>query len=1185
MDHTVYERKNTDLGSTSMTKSGGFSIKKGHRKLGALIGLAALAVPFAANLGTLGDAIHAVTGPQNVYESELLNVKLKTSQDKTKTTWDLEFDRSDMSVSEQTVKFKLDLEKAGLKDAEIKQDDKTLDMREGIVDAVLKSQSTHLILTAISTNEDKHDITLPVTELGLYDEKNGENKLPVDNRSVDLMMAFEKVAKEEVREESGSEVATKDDNVSQEKSVKVAPITGDDGIGFLPETATDPAVQLNTALANNVISGDEVQSVQISRDVRTTPKDDGTTNTNNFQIWSSKAYQLHNVVTDGHDETGIDITQKLNAPAAKIDGQYSTSDLNNDGMMRVLRGEYHNQFETVSGSNNNQSAYNITFYNDAALNNANFTVVYDRVGSYIDANGKKHDMGATMSISNIKTVSKSNPDREQMGDLRFIDIPNNLYSGLVYHGIDSLDITIQFYALNNGEFTDLIDIDSSKQAQMTFASLNNFGTSNNTFAFNTTTKNINNATYAESVAQIIGGQQTWNATTAKSDDGTSDTAMTQDSAGKWYSKANGDYNAAKNSSQYINDAPNWADALGASTFQRGALSYNITGRSYTFRLFTGSGNTWQTITCASLNPLQLDAPRKTVTDNVFPSVQDKSAASYNYAVGELKTANTSAQTVIDQARNDFGPYNSTYPSYNAYVAARENYVNEKISENKQLLYGDMFNKNLAIKNATNINDVIYFNYDYWIFQPTYQIGTDSIAKPEALVMTNVLDEDVTLRNGAKTDVTVFDTDGRTLTLGVDYDVDIGTENGRQKVVVTFTAKGLADVDFDGDNIAWDLDVHVPATKVLATGEQMTWKNKATVKAGVNKASITTNEVPVFLVPLEPNDLVINKVDDLENKISGAEFTLVQTADLDNWVNKRPTFKPVSPAEPIAGTSESGGARWVFNDLQVGEYTLTETTNPGGYTIATKTIDLIVTGELQDDNVTIKYEMEGKTPADQAALDNLSETATGQWSANVKNPRVPVQFKLNKVDGDGKALAGATFEYALKSDADAYEADPENEKDPWVKMTEGEGGVHTIGADVKLEFNKTYVVRETSPSGYVMQDNFYFIVVPKNTYNDPSFNYQDGTSILDNLNDTKADRNAEVNFLQVYESGNYMKWLVVKQEGSDPVTWVGDFVVANYAKSIFPRVGGTGIQAYIGAGLIVMLIAGGAAWYIKRRQNQ
>ncbi|MBF7057713.1 LPXTG cell wall anchor domain-containing protein [Weissella confusa] len=50
-------------------------------------------------------------------------------------------------------------------------------------------------------------------------------------------------------------------------------------------------------------------------------------------------------------------------------------------------------------------------------------------------------------------------------------------------------------------------------------------------------------------------------------------------------------------------------------------------------------------------------------------------------------------------------------------------------------------------------------------------------------------------------------------------------------------------------------------------------------------------------------------------------------------------------------------------------------------------------------------------------------------------------------------------------------------------------------------------------------------------------------------------------------------------------FTGSFYVQNDAKSIFPRVGGTGIQAYIGAGVIIMLIAGGAAWYIKRRQNQ
>ena len=117
----------------------------------------------------------------------------------------------------------------------------------------------------------------------------------------------------------------------------------------------------------------------------------------------------------------------------------------------------------------------------------------------------------------------------------------------------------------------------------------------------------------------------------------------------------------------------------------------------------------------------------------------------------------------------------------------------------------------------------------------------------------------------------------------------------------------------------------------------------------------------------------------------------------------------------------------------------------------------------------------------------------------------------------------------------------------------------------------------------MKDDFYFIVVPQNTYTDPAFDYAD---ILNNLNGTSANTNAPVNFLQVNEGGSYLKWLpAVEDDSTDPDTWVGNFVVANDAKSIFPRVGGTGIQAYIGAGLIVMLIAGGAAWYIKRRQNQ
>lgn len=1211
MDHTVYERKNTDLGSTSMTKSGGFSIKKRHRKLGALIGLAALAVPFAANLGTLGDAIHAVTGPQNVYESELLNVKLKTSQDKTKTTWDLEFDRSETSVSEQTVKFKLDLEKAGLKDAEIKQDDKTLDMREGIVSAVLKSQSTHLILTAISTNEDKHDITLPVTELGLYDEKNGENKLPVDNRSVDLTMAFEKVAeiaKESSSSETVTEAVAKESSSGkvvkevQNKEVKVAPIVDGDNTdipGFVQ--GEDPAVALRKSLnVMSAVESQDIQTVLIQRKVHTTPTSNGKTDPNNFQIWSNKQYQEHDVVTDGTSaQYGIDITKKFDlTTVAKIDGQYTQNatqnDFNNDGQMQKLRGQYHDQFDHTESTN--LSSYNITFVDDNAMSGANFTVVYDRVGEYIDVNGEKHEIGATLSIGNLKPL---NADHNRMGAMRFIEIPNNLYSGILYHGIESLDLSVTFYKLEGGAFTEIVNIDDPDKAQMTFASLNNFGSSGSSGAFQweNTTTGINYSQYAEMAAPISGISGTGeavvnpelsNKTKMVKESSVQDTSLGQE---RYYSTGHGVY--ANDNGTFNNvSANNWKDELGSDTFENGGIGFHISGSAYAFRLYTGTGNTWQTITCATVKPLQLDAPRKTVASDIISGSTQASAGQYNAAVADEQKAdaNAAVQAAITQAREDFGTYQEWQAAgkgndYDLYVAARETAVNKAITDTK-VAYGDMFGKNLAIKPAETAPDgTIYFNYDYWIFQPTYEIGTDSIAKPDMLTMTDTLEPGVTLRNGAASDVIVYNTNGGQFINGTDFNVTIsgtGTAENRQVVTVKFTDSGLAKMDFDGNDLAWNLNVHVSAENVLATEAEETWLNTANVKTAVNKTTgIDTNTVNVHLIPLGKEELVINKLDDLGNKVTGAEFTLEQTAKMTGWDGDEPKFGDDFDTPVVINPgSDSTDGRWVYGPLEAGKYTLTEKTVPGGYTQADKTIDFIVTIKRISDEKN-EVQMYGVTDADKAALANLAYNAEiGGWSADIINPRIPVQFKLNKVDADGKALAGAKFEYALKSDVANYNADPEGVDSPWVPMTEGANGLHTIDSSVKLRFNETYVVRETSPSGYVMQDDFYFIVVPQNSYTSDAYN-----AFLTNLNGTNADQNAPINFLQVNAAGSYLKWLPANPEGSNPVTWVGNFEVANYAKSIFPRVGGTGIQAYIGAGLIVMLIAGGAAWYIKRRQNQ
>ncbi|MDU2151658.1 MAG: hypothetical protein E7E62_00580, partial [Weissella confusa] len=563
-----------------MTKSGGFSIKKRHRKLGALIGLAALAVPFAANLGTLGDTIHAVTGPQNVYESELLNVKLKTSQDKTKTTWDLEFDRSDMSVSEQTVKFKLDLEKAGLKDAEIKQDDKTLDMREGIVDAVLKSQSTHLILTAISTNEDKHDITLPVTELGLYDEKNGENKLPVDNRSVDLTMAFEKVA-EIAKESSSSETVTEavaKEEQQSEKSLRV--IDGSDA-GFITKGgATGPIETLDATLSTD----DQVQLAVIDSDDRTTPLPGGATNGNNFQIWSSDATNTtyHKSGDANNGNTSINIYQKFDASIADIGGSVT-----NYGPGQAYRTKYHNQYLTSGTGNNNQAAYNIEFSSNidpTVMQDAKFELFYDNVGYYVDTYGDVHEMGAAVTITNVISVD---PSHDKMGSVRYIDLPNNIYSGVMYHGIESLDMEIRFYAVDSStrKFTSLLDLTDS-DSLFTFNSLNNFGagssttwndTSANSPHWNVNQTGISTSIWAETVSPLnkLGGtinQTVWEDGQVVGPGGAEEgSAMVRDDVNKkWYSTAHGNYDWETTTTVQ----GNWEDNIDdTDTFPMGSVAY------------------------------------------------------------------------------------------------------------------------------------------------------------------------------------------------------------------------------------------------------------------------------------------------------------------------------------------------------------------------------------------------------------------------------------------------------------------------------------------------------------------------------------------------------------------------------------------------------------------------------------
>ena len=1140
MDHTVYERKNTDLGSTSMTKSGGFSIKKRHRKLGALIGLAALAVPFAANLGTLGDTIHAVTGPQNVYESELLNVKLKTSQDKAKTTWDLEFDRSDMSVSEQTVKFKLDLEKAGLKDAEIKQDDKTLDMREGIVSAVLKSQSTHLILTAISTNEEKHDITLPVTELGLYDEKNGENRLEADNRSVDLTMAFEKVA-EIAKESSSSEtvteaVAKEETETKESKSARAAVNPGT--AGWLTAEPTRPSSETTDVVAATITKG-AFAGVDANH----------TTNTNfdQFQIYVNHTNDSTDRVSyyDGAPRNAtnneISVVKKANLTASENFGWSA----NESGMADVYNYWYFQYQKNGTSDTANpyrgSSSYLVQFAGNhsshantnALMANTEIAVRYGNVGNYRTADGQAHQMGAVMTIKNIQsTINTRFWDRAYDTNLPgfYIDIPNNMYSGLFYRGIEQFDVDYEFFATDDsGKFTQKLDIPENA-TNVTFNSLNNYqvGLMNQSPASAQYTHNVNSqvygplnsADYAETVAWVKNGTEQW-----ASADLSKGTNMTRNGAGTSIREKNtvfsnvmgttGGETALQynlNNTAYTGTIVNWRDNINYPTsFAKGSITYPYTGTSNNYRYYSGSQNTWQTFILGSNTEIPLLNPVKAVSDhNKKPDV----------VAGEIDKT-TSPKT-----------------------------------------YGRLDQKNLAetdlVPDAAN-----NYNFSYYIQQDTYALLEDSLVLPSKLIMTDELPQYVTLagttidtntQNYNGSDVQVYSTAGTKLQ-GSDYTVAVSKvlvtpETGEayyvQKVVVTLTEQGIKDINFNGGTFQWELQVKVDASLAdQLKVERVDFKNIASVETSL--ATKETNPVLDWETP-HIGKLVITKVDERDNsELSGAEFDVYYKDNNDT------SYTKIDSADWASKGIEQSDATLTFVNPAAGTYKVVETTAPGGYNLPTDANARSYEFKVHNDNTNLTFE--ALSPEDW----DLTAPKAGEanvWTANIENERIPLFLDIYKTDGDGNPLAGAVFAITRVESKKIVELDATGD-DGYAHLKDKLNGPGNVG----LELDKVYKVSEiTTPSGYTKVDDFYF----------------KATAVGDVFTFTYTD----VNGNPIFGAKT-----ITATKSPDGTYYVGKFEVDNYAKSIFPRVGGTGIQAYIGAGLIVMLIAGGAAWYIKRRQNQ
>jgi hypothetical protein len=832
---------------------------------------------------------------------------------------------------------------------------------------------------------------------------------------------------------------------------------------------------------------EKTNHIEIMPSGRTTPTASGTTDKNKFSFSSPlldngkmiRILNADNTTANDNKTSSLLVREKFDRNSANIvTGNGST--------FQTARLGYHNQYQAAA-SNKNQSSYMIEIpasYSENDVKNISFTVAYDNVGQYskdTDNDGygdKMVTLGAKMTVSNITGTVK-----DQFGATnytpKFIDVPNNLYSGLTYRGIKQLDIDIQYFAVDDtGHLTHELEIVNTDNANphMTFASMNNFGTSGtgHGFSWTETTTNIQHSTYAEMVAHLDTSSATRKLYKTDSEygprtssesgagypslmtgiarhtdlptNGDNCTAIPADEEGAWlYSTGHGNYATnVVNANTHVNG--NFVDSLDSVDAYTGAVSFNIAGTQHKFSLRSGTGWTWQSITAESISPLTLNKPRKTVTTHETPDLNQAT-----------DTGNLNGQS-----------------------------LDEKLTPNNG-----------------------YYYHNYFIYQQTYKVS-GSLPKPNELRVDDVLPTGVTLEHDVTpsttspvlNDIEVFNEDGRTIGTNVIskvesqngktiytgnlYHVILETTNtGCQRIEIEMTKAGLVALTFTGNEIAYKFNVKTDAEKAIKSGEREYFYNTAAVTSGSRKM---TNEVYTYEDP-KLAGFIINKVDDNAQALNGAKFALYRKDDTAKE-------QPIMPVEI--------NNSFTFNNLALGDYVLVETRTPEYHYATNDEYEI----KVDFDRTTQKLVVTEKT----GTLNFNGETPT----ANVVNHAYDYQFDLHKVDQDNKPLTGAEFSYR--------EIGTEN----WHKITVAADGTTFKLAD--LAVGKKYEIREDkAPTGYIKHDNIEIEVKKDGVY-------VAGKKLANTVEDTKHQVVSEMNV--VNEKLNAQVKIIKKDSDDKPLAGAG-----------------------------------------------
>ncbi|MDV7719676.1 hypothetical protein GA840_07430 [Pediococcus ethanolidurans] len=295
-----------------------------------------------------------------------------------------------------------------------------------------------------------------------------------------------------------------------------------------------------------------------------------------------------------------------------------------------------------------------------------------------------------------------------------------------------------------------------------------------------------------------------------------------------------------------------------------------------------------------------------------------------------------------------------------------------------------------------VNDIK--DYYYYIYQRTYHLPDDSIAKPNNIIMTDTLPYGVNVKD--ETAIKLFGTDGKVITLGVgkesgEVKIEEVTVNGqkRQKITYTLSNDEITALNFNGQDFSWQIQINHDESLAETPWFAMTNKASVTFDSSENasegetlKWTKKTNKVKTKITPNE-FDINLHKIglqdkEDSSDGISlpGAEFKLTKAngTEIDNK------------------TTDDNG-KLSFSGLTQGQYKLTEIKTPAGYN--------------SDNKVEVSFTIKQNGDLEITEGDARVSFDKGTFTFTVKNYQGKQDGSFIKTDDDESnpiQLAGAEF---------------------------------------------------------------------------------------------------------------------------------------------------------------------------------